>query len=294
MNSTLSPETYRDESTEQVMSATRECIKHIKTIDPKHELVTPIITPRFAPSCTSDCLHQLGALQKETGYPSQTHIAENKPEVALVSELFPESESYTHVYDDHGLLSDKMILAHAVHLSKKEVDLIKERGSKISHCPASNTALTSGTCKVRDLLDIGIDVGLGTDVSGGFSPSILETARQAIWVSRYVAMLEGDYAKLSSEEVLWLATRGGAKVVGLPERIGGFEVGMDWDAQMISLGTVAGDSETCDEMEGPVDVFGWESWEEKVHKWVYNGNDRNTVAVWVKGRLVHQTSKFKP
>jgi guanine deaminase len=294
MNSDMSPEHYRDESTEQTISATRECIEHTKKIDPKHELITPIITPRFAPSCTPDCLDQLGALHKETGYPCQTHISENKPEVALVKELFPKSESYAHVYDDAGLLTDKTILAHAVHLSKKEVDLVKERNSKISHCPASNTALTSGCAKVRDLLESGIDVGLGTDMSGGFSPSILETARQAIWVSRYVAMQDGDQAKLSAEEVLYLATRGGAKVVGLPDRIGGFEVGMDWDAQMISLGTIAMDSKSQDEFESPVDVFGWENWEERVNKWLYNGNDRNTVAVWVKGRLVHQTSVYKP
>jgi guanine deaminase len=294
MNSTMSPESYRDESTEQSISATRESIAHIKSIDPNHELITPIITPRFAPSCTPDCLEQLGALHKETGYPCQTHIAENKNEIKLVAELFPKAKSYAHVYDDVGLLTDKMILAHAIHLTQAEVDLVKERNTKISHCPTSNTALTSGCAKVRNLLSTGIDVGLGTDVSGGFSPSILEVARHAIWVSRYVAMIDGDDAKLSPEEALYLATRGGAKVVGLPDRIGGFEVGMDWDAQMISLGTVSEDSECHDEHEGPVDVFGWESWEDKLHKWFYNGDDRSTVAVWVKGRLVHQTSAYRP
>jgi guanine deaminase len=95
-----------------------------------------------------------------------------------------------------------------------------------------------------------------------------------------------EEAKLSIEEVLYLGTKGGAKVVGLGDKIGGFGVGMEWDAQLIGLGGVDGDLGFGD--EGPVDIFGWETWEERVAKWVFNGDDRNTQAVWVKGRLVHE------
>ncbi|KAF1814707.1 guanine deaminase [Eremomyces bilateralis CBS 781.70] len=292
MDSAIAPDFYKDESAAQALAATRESIAHIRNIDPTHAIVSPIITPRFAPACSPDCLAQLGELHRETGYPAQTHISENMNEVKLVGELFPDARSYAHVYDDAGLLTDKMILAHAVHLNDDEVALVKARDAKISHCPASNTALTSGTAKVRKYLDYGIDVGLGTDVSGGFSPSVLEVVKQAVWVSRHVAMEAGDAVKLSTEEALYLATRGGAKVVGLAERIGGFEVGMDWDAQMVLLNEVQ-DMEGHGEDEGPVDHFGWESWEDKVAKWVYNGDDRNTVAVWVKGRLVHKTSRYQ-
>jgi guanine deaminase len=283
---TLSPDFYRDESPATALADTRATISHIASIDPSHSLVTPIITPRFAPSCSSELMHGLGALQKETNLPVQTHIAENPKEVALVKSLFPEHESYTHVYDNHGLLGPKTILAHAVHLSEVEVDLIKEREGKISHCPASNSAITSGTAKVRRLLNKGIEVGLGTDMSGGYSPSILEAVRQASLVSRHVAMGGEEEAKLSIEEVLYLGTKGGAKVVGLGDKIGGFGVGMEWDAQLIGLGSVDGDFGFGD--EGPVDIFGWETWEERVAKWVFNGDDRNTQAVWVKGRLVHE------
>jgi len=282
---TLSPDYYRDESPAQALVDTRATISHIATIDPKHELVTPIITPRFAPSCSSEMMHKLGALQKETNLPIQTHLSENKREIALVKELFPGHESYTHVYDDHGLLCPKTILAHAVHLSEEEVDLIKKRESKISHCPASNSAITSGTAKVRMLLDKGVEIGLGTDMSGGYSPSILEAVRQALLVSRHVAMEGDDNTKLSIEEVLYLGTRGGVKVVGLEDKIGGFEVGKEWDAQLIGLGSV---DEDAGADTGAVDIFGWESWDERVAKWVFNGDDRNTVAVWVKGRLVHE------
>lgn len=289
MNSDLSPDYYRDESAEQLISASRECIEHIKKIDPNNDLISHIITPRFAPSCTKESLKMLGDLHKETGIYCQTHIAENKPECALVAELFPESKSYAGVYDDVGLLTDKMILAHAVHLSQDEMELIRDRGAKISHCGASNTALTSGCCKVRKLIDTGIDVGLGTDVSGGFSPSVLEAARQAIWVSRHVAMDEGDAAKLSYEEALYLGTRGGAKVVGMADKIGGFDVGMEFDAQMICLDDVG--EQDPEDTDGTVDIFGTETFEDTVAKWVYGGGQHNTAAVWVKGRLVHKTGK---
>lgn len=283
----MSPTYYRDESVETAVAHTEACISHIRSIDPGHALITPVITPRFAPSCTTPVLAELGKLHKETQYPVQTHISENKSEIELVRELFPDSKHYTDVYDQAGLLSPKTILAHCVHLSLEEKTVIKARESKISHCPASNTAITSGTAKVRELLDFGLTVGLGTDVSGGYSPSILEEVRQAILVSRHVAMENGDAAKLSTEEALYLATRGGAKVVGLEDRIGGFEVGMDWDAQIIELGSVS-ESGEMSQGEGPVDIFMQESWHDRVNKWVYNGDDRNTTAVWVKGRLVHR------
>jgi guanine deaminase len=282
---TLSPDFYRDASAATALADTRATISHIAEIDPTNALVTPIITPRFALSCTSELMRGLGALQKETGLPVQTHISENKNEVELVGQLFPDHMSYAHVYDDHGLLGPKTILAHAVHLSEEEVDLIKKRKGKISHCPASNSAITSGTAKVRMLLDKGVEIGLGTDMSGGYSPSILEAARQALLVSRHVAMEGSDECKLSIEEVLYLSTRGGANVVGLERMIGGFEVGMEWDAQLIGLSQVDSNEDLG---ARPVDIFGWESWPERIAKWVFNGDDRNTLAVWVKGRLVHE------
>lgn len=286
----LSPDWYRDESPETSLEDSKKTIEYIKSIDPAYDIVSPIITPRFAPSCTSKLMHGLGALQKETDLPVQTHISENKNELALVKELFPDYESYTDVYDKHALLGPKTILAHAVHLSEKEVQTIKDREAKISHCPCSNSSITSGTAKIRNLLNKGIDVGLGTDMSGGYSPSILEAVRQSLLVSNHVAMEGDDKTKLSVEEVLYLGTRGGAKVVGLEDKIGGFEVGKEWDAQLISFGEDAeGELWTTGENgdEGMVDMFGWESWDERVQKWVFGGDDRNTVKVWVKGRLVH-------
>jgi guanine deaminase len=294
MNSDLSPEYYRDESVESSYADSKVSIDYIRSIDPNGDIVKPIITPRFAPSCTSDCLSAMGRLAQETDTHIQTHISENKGEIELVAELFPESKSYADVYATHDLLTPKTILAHCVHLSETERKLILAKKSKISHCPASNTAITSGCAPIRDLLNEGHIIGLGTDVSGGFSPSILENVRQAIWVSRHLSIqTSSDAVKLSTEEALYLATRGGAAVVGLEDKVGGFEVGKEWDAQMILLGEVSdGGNETGVFEDGPVDVFGLESWADKVEKWVYGGDDRNCAAVWVKGRLVHKTGRY--
>lgn len=294
----LSPDYYRDESVEAGLLGTKECIEHVRSIDPEFSLVSPVLTPRFAPSCTQASLEGLGEIHRSTGIPVQTHISENKAEINLVAAKFPGSKSYAHVYDSAGLLTPKTILAHAVHLTPEERALVKERKAKVSHCPASNTALTSGCCPVRQLLKEGITVGLGTDVSGGYTSSMLAECREALFVSRHLAMIDKPEVKLSVEEALYLATRGSANVVGLQDRIGGFEVGMDWDAQMVRLSTVGKDGQLSGTETGAdaglVEVFGGESWEDRVAKWVYTGDDRNTEAVWVKGRLVHSRENFKP
>ncbi|OQE80973.1 hypothetical protein PENNAL_c0042G10043 [Penicillium nalgiovense] len=308
---------YRDFSAEDSIVATRQTIEYIHTLDPEGKLVKPIVTPRFAPSCTRPALQSLGELAASYSPPLhiQTHISENVNELALVKELFPEADSYAGVYDKYNLLTPRTILAHAVHLSTDERALVRERKAKISHCPASNSALGSGICPVRTLLDEGITVGLGTDVSGGYSPSILEAARQACLASRLLgqsAAWQRDHSqdadgkgsdgreKLSVPESLYLATCGGAAVVDMSSDLGGFDMGMLWDVQLIRLGGVKlGEKSPLDGVPdgsadlvkagpvGNVDLFGTESWEEKIQKWVWSGDDRNVKAVWVGGRLVH-------
>ena len=282
------PDYYRDESTEETMKATKASISHCRTLDPDAKLIAPILTPRFAPSCVSSTLSALGALAKsDPTLRIQTHISENTSELALVKELFPDQPSYAAVYDHHNLLTPRTILAHAVHLSSAEIELAKSRSAKISHCPASNSALGSGFCPVRTLLDAGLDVGLGTDVSGGYSPSMLEAVRQACLVSRHVGFVNGGNSSfnIGVAEGLYLATMGGAKVVGLTGKVGGFDEGMLWDVQEIGLGGI---DEQGNGDDSGVDVFGWESWEERVAKWIWNGDDRNVRRVWVGGRLVHE------
>lgn len=307
-NKDICPSYYVDQSAEQGLNATKSTIEYIHTLDPNGTLINPIITPRFAPSCSNASLSGLGNLAASYNPPLhiQTHIAETLDEIALVHQLFPQASSYADVYDKAHLLTTRTILAHGVHLTKDERSLIRERGSKISHCPSSNSALGSGLAPVRILLDEGLTVGLGTDVSGGYSPSILEAARQACLVSRLL-QYSSEYQdmtgnapsngteKLSVEESLYLATRGGAAVVDMAGDIGGFDMGMIWDAQLIELGSVPNNTVSPlaargAELSGPVgnvDLFGNETWQEQIQKWMWSGDDRNVKSVWVQGKLVH-------
>ncbi|KAL8803334.1 MAG: hypothetical protein Q9182_003222 [Xanthomendoza sp. 2 TL-2023] len=282
------PDYYRDETAATGLKHTETVIAHIRAKDPHGALVQPILTPRFAPACTEPLLSGLGHLAKSHHLPIQTHIAENRQECDLVHHLFPASSSYASVYDTHNLLTPHTVLAHGIYLSDPEIDLIKQRGSSISHCPLSNTSLASGICPVRKYLDRGVKIGLGTDMSGGASASVLVAAREAAGVSR---LLGEEGGELGVGECLWLATKGGAECLGLEGKVGGFEVGMQWDAQLVRLGRVGGEekggSEEKDDM-GLVTCWGWETGAEEVAKWMYCGDDRNTRKVWVRGRLVHQ------
>ncbi|ORY84488.1 hypothetical protein BCR37DRAFT_378526 [Protomyces lactucae-debilis] len=277
MNTDLSPDWYR-ETHEESMASTRDCIQHCRQIDPTGEHIKAIITPRFAPSCTSDLLHDLGKLAHAEKLPIQTHISENLAEIDMVADMFPNSAHYTGVYDDHGLLTDKTILAHAVHLSDEELALIKKRGAGIAHCPASNTALQSGEAPIREMLDLGLNVGLGTDVSGGYTASVLDQAKLACGVSRHRAIHTGDKRLiLGVEEAIYMATLGGAKVCGISDRLGNFLVGKCFDALLIDLSS---------ERNGRVEIFDGEEDRRIFDKWVFNGDDRNIAKIWVDGLQV--------
>ncbi|TGZ82138.1 guanine deaminase [Ascodesmis nigricans] len=280
-----SPADYVDPTPEASVERTQRVVEHCRKIDPEGKLIRPIVTPRFAPTCSAKSLRGLGDLAEKEDLHIQTHLSENKPECEWVAQLFEGSKSYAHVYDDAKLLTPKTVLAHVVHVSDEEVKLLAERKSGVAHCPVSNNALGSGCCGVKRLMRAGVKVGLGTDVSGGYSCSVLENVRQATLVSSLVALQDGskgEEEKLTFIEALWLATRGGAEVMGLEDKVGGFEVGKEFDAQLVGLGTVEGKVK-----DSAVDVFGWEDWEEKTAKWVYRGDERNTLKVWVAGREVY-------
>ncbi|KAF7587371.1 hypothetical protein BBP40_007359 [Aspergillus hancockii] len=285
-----SPEFLKNSSARESVCLTREIIDYVRSIDPEGTMVKPIITPRSALCCTEESLKGLGKLDEDI-FHIQTHISENKEEVNHVRRIY--GMAYAEVYEKYGLLTDRTIIAHAVHLTTTEQDLIYKRDSKISHCPPSNSALGSGICPVRKLLDKNITVGLGTDISGGYSPSILEVVRQAcLRDDSCDDDDDGDHegAKLVSvEEALYLAARGGAASVNMKD-IGGFDLGMYWDAQLIHLDHIMPTGKH-DKGESRVDIFGWDDWVEKVHKRVWNGTDWNVKCVWVGARLGVQSKR---
>jgi guanine deaminase len=190
------------------------------------------ITPRFAATSTPAQLEAAGALRRELpdAY-LQSHISENKAEVAWVRALFPERRGYLDVYDHYGLLGRRAIYGHGIHLTEAELTRMHETGTAIAHCPTSNFFLGSGcfdlgkaTKKERP-----VRVGLATDVGGGTTLSILQTLNEA-----YKAAQMNGYA-LSVGHAFYLATRGGARALDLEDRVGSLAPGMEADLVVLDL-----------------------------------------------------------
>lgn len=184
------------------------------------------------------------------------------------------------MYKAYGLLTDKTILAHCIHLQPKDIENIVSSKAGVAHNPNSNTCLRDGICRVRDLLDAGVKVGLGTDCSAGYMPSIHSAMRDASNVSRNLAMQEGDDKYiLSFSELVYLATMGGAEVVGMKDKIGNFEVGKEFDALVVDVKDVISVDEGAWQADSGRD-------EDLVKKWVFLGDDRTIRRVFVGGKLV--------
>ena len=173
-----SPDHYVEPSSEASVSATRELVAYIRSLTPSYSkrsaLVHPILTPRFAISCTSDLLDSLGKLAAEDeDLAIQTHVSENESEIAFTKSLFPletlpgfkgTDATYTDIYDAFGLVRENTILAHGVHLEDEELEVIKRKGAGVSHCPTSNFNLRSGCAKVGSWLDKGIKVCISSSL----------------------------------------------------------------------------------------------------------------------------------
>ncbi|WP_288131081.1 guanine deaminase [Microbulbifer sp.] len=182
------------------------------------------VTPRFAPTSTPEQLTLAGKLFHEyPGLYMHTHISENKQEIEWVKSLFPERKGYLDVYDHHGLIGERSVFAHGVHLCDEECQRLGETGSAVAFCPTSNLFLGSGLLNLNLLEERGVRVGLGTDVGAGTSFSQLQSLNEAYKVMQ----LQGK--KLDPFKALYLATLGGARSLYLDDRIGNLEPGKDAD-----------------------------------------------------------------
>ncbi|TEA41797.1 hypothetical protein DBR06_SOUSAS2410041, partial [Sousa chinensis] len=211
----------------------------------QYSRVQPIVTPRFSLSCSETLLGELGNIAKTHDLHIQSHVSENRDEVKAVKNLYPGYKNYTDVYDKNNLLTNKTVMAHGCYLSEEELDVFRERGASISHCPNSNLSLSSGLLNVPEVLKHGVKIGLGTDVAGGYSSSMLDAIRRAVMVSNVLSVNKINAKSLTLKEVFRLATLGGSQALGLDRQIGNFEVGKEFDALLIN--PKASDS--------PIDLF---------------------------------------
>ncbi len=172
--------------------------------------------PRFAISCTEELLAEIGwHIRDNPGTAVQTHLCETLPEIARVKELFPDDANYTAVYDRAGLLTDRTLLAHCVHLSDAEWELIAARNSTIVHCPTANTFLRAGLFDFGRAREMGIKLALGTDVAAGTDFAMPRVARAAIEVAKMRAMTIDPNAYIPTPAEMWgLITCEGADALG--------------------------------------------------------------------------------
>lgn len=235
------PPEYRDSSAEAAIAGTRRVIAHIRAHPGNSDArVRPIITPRFIPACTDALLAGLGALARETGVPVTTHVSESDWEHGHV--LARHGCSDAHSLDRFGLLQPGSVLAHGCFLGQDDMALIAAREAGVAHCPWSNAYFAGAAFPLRRALDAGLRTGLGSDISGGPGATVWEAARTALIAAR---MLESGTdpaleparrstrqgARIDAVTAFWLATAGGAEVLGLP--VGHFAPGRMFDALTI-------------------------------------------------------------
>jgi guanine deaminase len=192
------------------------------------------VTPRFAVSCTAELLRESAALAASTGAYWQTHVSEDRGEIAEVARLFPEARDYVDVYDRAGALGARSVLAHAVHLSDRELARLVETDTRVAHCPVSNLFLASGMMPLGRYVEAGLAVGLGSDVAGGPDPSIFSVMRTGFYVqnARRVAGVESGPV-LGPLDWLRMGSLDGARALGLGSVIGSVEVGKEADLIVI-------------------------------------------------------------
>ncbi|MEZ4382970.1 MAG: guanine deaminase [Nannocystaceae bacterium] len=187
------------------------------------------VTPRFALSCTPELLRGAAELAARHDLWIQTHLAENDAEIAATAASFPGAADYLAVYEDHGLVGERSLFAHCIHLTDGAWDRLAERRACVAHCPDSNFFLGSGVMSLAAATQRAIRVGLGSDVGAGRTFSLRRVAARAY----DAALLRG--AAATPESLLWLATRGGAEAIGLADAVGLLEPGFDADLIAVDL-----------------------------------------------------------
>ena len=277
------PPDYRDASAASGIAETQAFIDYVRTSPANAEgRVSPVITPRFIPSCTYEALAGLGALSAETGAHVQTHCSESDWAHGHALERYGETD--TTALRRFGLLGRKTVLAHSNFITDGDMTGIAQAGAAVAHCPVSNAYFANAVFPLRRALEKGLHVGLGTDISGGPISSIFEAARASVQASR---MLEGGVdpalpqnrrgvadSAVTIATAFHLATAGGGIALDLP--IGVFAPGYKFDAMRVD----------ADAPDGDVRLFGEREPEAVLEKILYTASRANLVEIWVDGQSV--------
>ena len=248
-----------------------------------NDLIRPVVTPQFIPSCTDATLAGLAEIGRASRCHIQTHCSESDWQHGYAFARFGRSDAES--LDRFGLLSRHTILAHAPLLSDGDMGLVSERGSGIAHCPLSNVYFSNAVFPLKAALARGLRVGLGTDIAGGPSASLLDSLRMSVAGSR---MLEEGVdpalpaarrgrpgARIDWRTAFFLATAGGADVLDIP--VGRFAPGNKLDAIVVDTQADAGTVRIFEEIDTLEDVLS---------KILHTACRRNIASVFVAGRAI--------
>lgn len=263
-----SPDYLREKDVPTALKDTEEAIEKILLLD----RTEPIITPRFAPSCTDELLLGLGKLRKKYSLAVQSHLDENQNEVAFVKELFPHIKNYSEVYETYGLFGKDhpCIMAHCLYNNEEELELAKRNNVYFVHCPDSNTNVSSGIAPIKKYLEEGRKVALGSDVSGGSNLNMLRHAALAIQMSKMYAFFIDKNAKpLTLQDAFYLLTLGGGSFFG---KCGSFLKGYDFDCLVIDDDKIRSANRL--------------TLKERLERLLYQGETSLLIDKFVKGRQI--------
>ena len=281
---TMNPDFYRDNSTKEAIENIERFINDVQKLSKNvPQGVYPVITPRFVPSCTDDALLELGKLAKKYNCYVQSHCSESDWEHNFVLERFGKRD--TEVLNQFGLLTDKSIMAHGNFINSEDAEIFKKNKSSVCHCPISNSYFANAVLPVNKLKKQGLNICLGTDISGGFSPSLYDNIKHTVMASRMLNdgvdnSLEANYrgnndSKVSVFEAFYLATTGGGEALKLP--LGLFKEGYICDFQVIDINT------STNKLPNYLDN---EEDKHLLQKILYLSTSENIREVWVQGKQI--------
>jgi guanine deaminase len=256
------------ETTEESVAATEELIAEFHTAE--SDRIRYIITPRFVPSTTERLMRKLGDLVEKYDLPVQSHLDENRNEVAWVKELHPQFQNYADVYDAFGLMPEgRTIMAHCIYLSDHELELLRDRKVLAAHCAMSNADLASGIMPVRTFSRAGLRIALGSDVGGAEVFSMMRHITETIQVSKLYWVQHPESSPITVPESFYMATKASGAVFG---KTGSFEPGYGFDALVID--------------DRSLDCGCAFSLSERLERFLYTGDDRQIVVRYFNGKEV--------
>lgn len=257
---------YLCEDTEESLRETEQFLSE-HTGDKK---VRPILTPRFAPTCSEPLLKGLGKLAKQYRCGMQTHLVESRWEAAESLRLYPQCRSDAEIYEKAGLLDHgPSIFAHVIFPTADDSRIIRECGGYAVHCPDATTNVIAGIMPAADLHDQGVSLAIGSDIGAGSHPAVYRQIARTVQLSKLKEFYEPETNRtLTFENTFFLATKSGGSIFG---KVGSLEPGYRFNALVI---------DDVDDPGFPMTA------RQRLERFCYNGDDRNIKVRYIDGTEV--------